>query len=163
MSDAASNQQTPGPRELLLMRAGPHAFAVYADEAEGVTAWLSPAPLPHAPPAVLGVVCVRGRMRTVLDPAALLGPGPGTEGANAPAAPRFVVPLRGDEQLALAVALAEPITADPAAALVPPDPPAPFLRGTFPHGDQTVHLLDPARLFDAATQGAERRRPRRKR
>jgi chemotaxis signal transduction protein len=157
--DDASQPQTAEPRELLLMRAGAHAFAVYADEAEGVTPWQEPVPLPHAPAAVLGVVCVRGRMRTVLDPVALLGAG---AGSGSPAAPLYVVALRGDEQLALAVAHAER-AAPPDARPAPPDPPVPFLRGTLPHAGHTLHLLDPARLFDAATRGAERRRPRQKR
>jgi chemotaxis signal transduction protein len=145
-------------RGLLLMRAGAHAFAVYAEEADGVVGWREPVPLPHAPPAVLGVVSVRGRMRTVLDPAVLLGAGAAHEGAENEAPHRFVVVLRGDEQLALAVAHAEPVAAP--ADLVPPDPPAPFLRATLRHQDQTVHLLDPAHLFAAATQGTERRRKR---
>jgi len=148
-------------RELLLMRAGAHDFAVYADEAEGVAAWQEPVPLPHAPPAVLGVVCVRGRMRTVLDPAALPGGPPESAGATEAAAPLLVVALRGDEQLALAVTRAE--RADPPdAPPAPPDPPAPFLRATFTRAGRAVHLLDPARLFDAALQGADRRRPRQK-
>ncbi|HEV3468038.1 MAG TPA: chemotaxis protein CheW [Pyrinomonadaceae bacterium] len=148
-------------RELLLMRAGAHLFAVYAGEAEGVEAWREPAPLPHAPAAVLGVVCVRGRMRTVLDPAALIGASAGSGATNEETAARFVVTLRGDEQLALAVAHAEPAPA-PDAPAAPPDPPAPFLRATLPHQGRAVHLLDPSRLFDAALQGAERRRPRQK-
>lgn len=155
MSDDASHLPAAEPRELLLMRAGAHAFAVYADEAEGVTPWREPVPLPRAPAAVLGVVSVRGRMRTVLDPAALLGAGAESEGADAPL---YVVALRGDEQLALAVTHAER-AAPPEAPPAPPDPPAPFLRGTLAH---SVHLLDPTRLFDAATRGAERRRPRQK-
>src|SRR3954464_3321420 len=59
-------------RALLLLRAGGLAFAVYAEECECVTPWAEPAPLPHAPGTVLGVAPVRGRMRTVLDPARLL-------------------------------------------------------------------------------------------
>ena len=58
-------------RALLLLRAGGLAFAVYAEECECVTPWAEPAPLPHAPGTVLGVASVRGRMRTILDPARL--------------------------------------------------------------------------------------------
>ena len=125
-------------RELLLLRAGARRAAVYADEAEGVVEWREPVPLPHAPPAVLGVVSVRGRMRTVLDLAALLG---GTEAnEEAAVAPRLLIVLRGDEQLALAADHAEAVSAPPAG--------------------EAVHRLDPAHLFAAATQGAERRRKR---
>src|SRR5438067_8661756 len=90
-------------RELLLLRAGARAFAVFADETDGVADGLKPTPLPHAPRAVLGVVSVRGRMRTVLDPLALVGDNEETESAATVApAPLFIVALRGDEQLALA-------------------------------------------------------------
>jgi chemotaxis signal transduction protein len=107
-----------------------------------------------AAPAVLGVVSLRGRMRTVLDPAALLGgPAGGTEGA-----PGLVVVLRGDEQLALAVAHAEDISAP--ADLTPADADDALLRAAFRHDGKTVRLLDPAQLFAAATRGAERRRQR---
>ena len=153
MSDADEH------RQLLLMRAGAHAFAVYADEADGVVAWREPAPLPHAPPAVVGVVGVRGRMRTVLDPAALPGlPTTTPDGEVGEAAHRFVVVLRGDEQLALAVSDAEPCALP--IDLAPTDPPAPFIRAALRHGADTVYLLDPAHLFAAATHGTERRRQR---
>jgi chemotaxis signal transduction protein len=162
MSNDASEVRLNETRELLLLRAGGHAFAVYADEAEGVAAWHGPAPLPHAPAAVLGVVSVRGRMRTVLDPAALLAPRAASEGAPAEAAPRFLVALRGDEQLALAAAHTERVNAAPHELAAPDEPPAPFLRCTLLHAGQPVHLLDPSRLFDAAMQGSERRRQRQK-
>jgi hypothetical protein len=74
--------------------------------------------------------------------------------------PRFVVALRGDEQLALAVSHAERVEAPAPFDLAPADPPAAPLRGTLVHEGRAVHLLDPARLFEAAMQGAERRRPR---
>lgn len=157
MSDAAGNQ---GARGLLVLRAGGRDFAVYADEADAVTGWREPSPLPHAPPAVLGVVCVRGRMRTLLDPARLPG-APPADGAETDA-PRFIVALRGDEQLALAASHAERLAAEADEQPAPADPPLTFLRGTLRRQNRTVHLLDPARLFDAAMQGAERRRQRQK-
>ncbi|MGH9901668.1 MAG: chemotaxis protein CheW, partial [Pyrinomonadaceae bacterium] len=61
-------------RELLVMQAGGRLFAVFADEAGGVTEASAPTPLPQAPAAVLGVVSVRGKMLTVLDPLRLLAP-----------------------------------------------------------------------------------------
>lgn len=133
-------------RELLLMHRRGRACAVYADEAEDVTEGRRPAQLPHAPRAVLGVVPVRGRMRTLLDPAALFETDAG-EDEDAPhdsAAPAFVVTLRGDEQLALACDGAERVGAPPGAdATAPP-----------------IILLDPARLFESAMRGTDRRRPR---
>ena len=88
-------------RELYVLTAGGQTFAVRAEEAEGLAEGLTPAPLPHAPASVLGVVSVRGRMRTLLYPPALFSQTDEREDATT-AAPRFVVVLRGDEQLALA-------------------------------------------------------------
>ena len=136
--------QPRATRSLLLLRAGGRLFAVYAEEAEGVAEVSEPVPLPHAPAAVLGVVCVRGRMYTLLDPPALVaGNGAHTNAPADPRAepPRFAVALRGDEQLALAADEVEgPLELD--------------ADGASPH----IH--DPARLFDAAMRGTERRRRR---
>jgi chemotaxis signal transduction protein len=145
-------------RALLLLRAGGQAFAVYAEECECVTPWAEPAPLPHAPAPVLGVVPVRGRMRTVLDPARLLETS-GLSYEHRGATHAFIASLTGDEQLALACESSEPLTLD-AERISPAEPPAFPARGSFRHGGETVHLLDPARLFDAAMSGTERRRQR---
>lgn len=59
-------------RELILMRAGAHTIALFADEVESVSEARPLTPLPHAPRAVLGVVSLRGRIRTVIDPRPLL-------------------------------------------------------------------------------------------
>ena len=169
--DSASSRLPAGdaggdaPRELAVMRAGGRVFAVYADEADSVTEGLRPTPLPGAPPAVLGVVCVRGRMRTVLDPRALFGDTHRAtpDAAPPPPPPRFVVALRGDEQLALAVERVERIVEAPPDALRPPPDDkhtAAPLRGLVILDDTPVAVLDPARLFDAAMRGTERRRPR---
>ena len=151
-----SSTTTNARRALLLLRAGGSAFAVYADECECVTPWAEPAPLPHAPASVLGVVSVRGRMRTVLDPARLFdAPGPAQEHS-----PTLLASLAGDEQLSLAVETSEPFETNPDAPLSPAPSPLFPVRGTLRHNDETVHLLDPARLFDAAMRGTERRRQR---
>ena len=146
-------------RALLLLRAGGLAFALYAEECECVTPWAEPAPLPHAPAAILGVVPVRGRMRTVLDPARL-SETPGLTQERRPAAHAFIASLTGDEQLALACESSEPSALDAGDYLSPPDAPAFPARGTFRRGGETVHLLDPSRLFEAAMSGTERRRQR---
>jgi purine-binding chemotaxis protein CheW len=161
----AEDAGAAAPRELAVMRAGGRVFAVYADEADSVTEGLRPTPLPGAPPAVLGVVCVRGRMRTVLDPRALFGDTHRAppDAAPPPTPPRFVVALRGDEQLALAVERVERIVEAPPDALRPPPDDkhtAAPLRGLVILDDTPVAVLDPARLFEAAMQGTERRRPR---
>src|SRR5215207_3284036 len=146
------------PRAILLLRAGGSAFAVYADECECVTPWAEPAPLPHAPAPVLGVTPVRGRMRTVLDPARLLESS-GLTHESRPAAHAFIASLAGDEQLALACEASAPSTLN-ADDVSPPESPAFPARGTFRRDGETVHLLDPARLFEAAMSGTERRRQR---
>ncbi|MCA1618216.1 MAG: chemotaxis protein CheW [Acidobacteria bacterium] len=162
MSDHKARQADPPPREereALLLRAGGLAFAVYADECEGLTPWVEPAPLPHAPVCVLGVVPVRGRMRTVIDPARLfeaLGHG----STRRPEAFAHVASLAGDEQLALASETAARVRLTPRDLTPAPDPATLPARATFTNGGDTVYLLDPSRLFDAAMAGTERRRRR---
>ena len=155
-------------RGLFVFRAGGRLFAVFAEEVESVAERLRPAPLPFAPPAVLGVVAVRGRMRTALDPP-LLFDAPAQAGLDAPPAAaqsvtrppaRLFVALAGDEQLALACDSAEGPVAVPASQLeLAPDSHAP-VRGRVEHEGRTITLLDPSRLFDAATRGTDRRRRR---
>lgn len=157
-TDARATAREEG-RAVLLMRAGGLAFAVYADECECVTPWAEPAPLPHAPGSVLGVAPVRGRMRTVLDPARLFEAS-GLSREHRPAAHLFIASLAGDEQLALAFETSVPKTLTADDELSRPEPPLPATRATFSHDGETVHLLDPARLFDAAMTGTERRRQR---
>lgn len=168
------------------MRAGVHVFAVCADETDGHAQQCpKPTPLPHAPRAVLGVVCVRGRMRTVLDPLALVNSQderdaaagddetqleeetqPGNETQRREEArpdeerQALFVTLRGDEQLALAVERVEGIIRVPVEALAPSRPPPRPLRATLEHEGTRVFVLAPSQLFDAAMQGTERRRQR---
>ena len=147
-------------REALLMRLCGIAFAVYADECECETTWAEPAPLPHAPASVLGVVSVRGRMRTLIDSARLFE-SLGLAFERRPAESDLrIASLRGDEQLALAFESGGPVRFTPKDLKPPPDsPPLPLLATVSRHGE-TVYLLDPARLFEAAMQGTERRRQR---
>lgn len=160
-SDEETGPQPDGMRELLLMRAGAHAFAVCADETDGAAQQCpKPTPLPDAPRAVLGVVCVRGRMRTVLDPLALVNVQGERDAARDDETPRLFVTLRGDEQLALAVERVEGIIRVAAEALAPPLQPARPLRAALEHEGTHVLVLDPSQLFDAAMQGTERRRQR---
>jgi chemotaxis signal transduction protein len=150
-------------RELFVLSAGGQLFAVSAEETDGVAEGLTPAPLPDAPAAVLGVVSVRGRMRTLLHPPALFTQSHALEGARedaTAAAPRFVVALRGDEQLALAADAVEGIITVNAESLSASDTHEPPLLATLEHEGRRLQLLDTSRLFDAAMRGTERRRPR---
>ena len=159
-------EPTAAGRHLLLLHRSGRAFAVYEDEAEAIKEGRRPAPLPDAPRAVLGVVPLRGRMRTVLDPAAIDAPSASAEGAPPNSeTPAFIVALRGDEQLALACERAErveaPLVSDDmqtaAGAHTAADA---HVRATFRLGPLGVTLLDPAHIFEAAMRGTDRRRHR---
>jgi chemotaxis signal transduction protein len=153
-------------RELFVLSAGGQLFAVRAEETDGVVEGLTPAPLPHAPAAVVGVVSVRGRMRTVLYlPALFTNEGGSQTNAREDAsevthAPRFVVSLRGDEQLALAADEVEGVVTIEADSLSTPDASDLPLSATLERGGRLIQVLDASHLFDAAMRGTERRRPR---
>jgi serine/threonine-protein kinase len=151
--------QSSAGQELALAQAGEWHIALFAEEVESVHRWRAPVPLPHAPPAVLGLVCVRGRMLTVLDPKALLGEG---DVEAETAAPAFIIALRGDEQLALAV---NHIGGTIGIFANEIELPAQFaatniMRGVIQGAHGRTIVLDPRELFAAAMQGAERRRQR---
>jgi purine-binding chemotaxis protein CheW len=154
--DNPTSPETPLNRELAIFHAGGLCFAIYADAADSVTESARPTPLPGAPPAVLGVVCVRGRMRTVIDPAYLIERQDEIERLPT----RFIVSLRGDEQLAIAVERVERFVDVSLSDLEPPAYDSTPVRGLFHLGDTVVNLLDPTRVFDAALQGLDRRRHR---
>jgi chemotaxis signal transduction protein len=88
----------PQLHDLVPFVAGDRLFAVFADQVDGSAEARTPAALPNAPPAVLGVVCMRGHILTVLDPLSVATGEALTWPASLPA----VIALRGDEQLALA-------------------------------------------------------------
>ena len=146
-------------RELVLAQVGVWNIGVFADEVERVHSWRAPVPLPHAPPAVLGVVSVRGRMLTVLDPATLLG----TERAGrAFRSASSIIVLRGDEQLALAVNHVDRTIEVRPDEIAPPadDAPAAVVCGVVRDEHRHTVVLDSRELFAAATRGEERRRQR---
>jgi len=122
------------------------------EEVLTVVEWTEPTPLPFAPASVLGIVSVQGRMFTVLD-LGLLMDNEATEQEQ-----RFIIALRGDEQLALAVAdsksvetRTEELTLDSVSRLV---------RGKIQLDGQEVSLLNVDTLFAVAIRGRERRRRR---
>jgi serine/threonine protein kinase/chemotaxis signal transduction protein len=145
--------------ELMVAQAGAWRIGVLADEANGVLTGRTPVPLPHAPQAVLGVVNMRGRMLTVIDPLSLLGEEHQSE-TNAP--PSFIIALRGDEQLALAVNHVEGAIEIYMDEIEPPaqGSDTTVIRGLIRGGNGQIILLDTRELFDAVTHGAERRRQR---
>jgi purine-binding chemotaxis protein CheW len=149
----------PQLRDLFSFSAGDATFAVFAEDVEATGERSRPAKLPHAPPAVLGIVSVRGRMVTTLDPLALTN----GLGGDWPAELPCVVALRGDEQLALAAdSLGETITI--ASADIEPNletgDSSQAIRGIARHGGQEIIVLNTANLFSAAVRRRERRRRR---
>jgi serine/threonine protein kinase/chemotaxis signal transduction protein len=157
--EGSQETQSRAGREVVLAQAGEWHIGLFAEEVESISDWRTPIPLPHAPPAVLGVVSVRSRMLTVIDPAALLGEG---SAGTADTTPAFIIELRGDEQLALAVnqvvgairifAGEIELPAQAASATV--------MRGVFQGAHGRTIMLDSREIFDAAMRGAERRRQR---
>lgn len=145
-------------RELLVARCSARLIGVFADEAESVATWKEPSPLPRSPKSVLGVVSVRGHISTVLDPLMLLGEREAREAARY----SFIITLRGDEQLALAVERAERIVEIFADEVEPlsASASAGAVRGLVQMDGKLVAVLDVRQLFAAATEGAERRRKR---
>jgi purine-binding chemotaxis protein CheW len=152
---------TPRPelRDLVPLAAGGKLFAVFAENVEGVAEAKPLARLPNAPASILGVVCVRGRMLTVLDPVAIC-----TSQAAKWAAPLpCVVVLRGDEQLAVAAETCrDMITIANADILTDEDDPdsKPAVLGVVRHAGEEITVLSIGDLFAAAMQRRERRRRR---
>lgn len=146
--DGVENQPA---REVRLMFAGSSCLGVFADEIEAIVDWRAPTLLPDAPASVLGVVCIRGRMLTVLDLAALLGDG-------AAAARSRLVSLRGDEQLALAVAGTGDLIKIAPNDLKAASDTGSLSLGVISQGEQSVPVLNCKELFAAAMRGRERRR-----
>jgi purine-binding chemotaxis protein CheW len=144
-------------RELLIAGSAERLIGIFADEAESVTNWKQPTPLPRAPASVIGVLSVRGRMATVLDPLMLLGE---RRGADQAAQFGFIITLRGEEQLALAVERVESIIEIKADEVEPFGPASNMVRGLVQTGGELVAVLNLQELFPAALKGAERRRRR---
>jgi chemotaxis signal transduction protein len=100
-------------------------------------------------------------MLTLIDPSALLGEG---SAKASKAAPAFIIELRGDEQLALAVTRVDEtigiFAAEIELSLQEGDPGVNIMRGIVQGAYGQTIVLDPAELFSAAMRGAERRRSR---
>jgi len=142
-------------RKVKIVNAGSSQCGIFADEISAVVDWQQPAPLPHAPASVLGVVSIQGRMLTVLDLATIiLGEGALVNATRNPAA--LLVALRGDEQLALAVDSVGEIVAFPENVLKSGTVTAPVL-GVLQHEGAEISILNVPGLFPTAIQGRQRR------
>ncbi|MBC8030987.1 MAG: chemotaxis protein CheW [Pyrinomonadaceae bacterium] len=155
----SSEQAVPEERarKVQLFRAGSFQFGIFENEVATVAEWREPTPLPHAPESVLGVVSIQGRMLTVLDPA-LLARG---ETVFAGGFYRFIIALRGDEQLALAVSdLDEIIEHSNSESEHSTDNHEKFVLEILLRAGSQTRILNVTELFPAALQGRERRRRR---
>ena len=146
--------------DLLPFTIGDQTFAVFTDQIDATAEMRPVAALPKAPPAVLGVVCVRGRMVTVLDAAAIIA---GSETPWPPTLP-FVLVLRGDDQLGLVAQTCRDTITISAEDIEPTgssdDSNAAVALGTVTYGGERMIILDAVRLFRRAVQRRERRRRR---
>ena len=145
----ASDDPQP-TRAVQVMFVGSQCFGLFAEEIESIADWRTPSPLPDAPTGVLGVVSIRGRMLTVLDPAVLLGESAG-------AARGKIVRLRGDEQIALAVDRTGEVIKIAADELQAASETSPLILGLLSKGEQSIAVLDHNQLFATAMRGRERR------
>ncbi|MGH9969304.1 MAG: chemotaxis protein CheW [Pyrinomonadaceae bacterium] len=147
----------PATRKLQLLRLGALLLGVFEDEIATIAEWRQPTPLPHAPAAVLGVVSVQGRVLTVLDPSLLLGQTANQNGF----AWRYIVALRGDEQLALAIEdKGETLALQVSDLNSPPATASRAVLGAMSHGDQLISVIETKELFPTAILGRERRQRR---
>jgi chemotaxis signal transduction protein len=154
-------------RELFAFEAGGRLFALPVEDVAGTAENAAPARLPFAPVAILGVVCLRGRMLTVLDPTTLAN---GRRSKSQGVLPLVII-LHGDEQLALAadqraenlrVSASEIRPHASREASTPPGaPPAESaILGSFHRKDRDILVLDSRKLFAAAMGKSDRRRRR---
>jgi purine-binding chemotaxis protein CheW len=164
MNDATRNRETyldeaagdASLRRLQVVRAGSHHFGIPIENISTITAWREPTPLPLAPPSVLGVVSIEGRMLTVMDLGRLAAEAEASDAASG-----HIVALRGDEQLALAVQeIGETIELNSAESNAPQQMSSSVVAGVFHHNKTAIHILNLKELFPAAIRGRERRRRR---
>ena len=159
-TDARRSPVNPELLDLFVFEAGSRVFAVPADQVDGTTESRVPAVLPHAPQAILGVVCARGRMLTVLDPTVLLI----GQALRWPRTLPCVIALRGDEQLALAAqSYRDKITIEEADIDRQSESgldTAGLLLGRVRYAGEEILVLDVNQLFASVMRQRERRRRR---
>lgn len=144
-------------RRVQLFRARALQFGVFETEIATIAEWREPTPLPQAPESVLGVVSIQGRMLTVLDPAILAG----GEISSDDGSYRYILALRGDEQLALAASdLNETIELSDSDYEGATENDERFVLGVLRRAGTETRILNLLELFPAALQGRERRRRR---
>jgi chemotaxis signal transduction protein len=145
----SSHNDTLATRAVRVLTAGSRSFGIFADEIDTIVDWRSPTPLPNAPAGILGVVCVRGRMVTLIAAGALLE----IEADGN----KKIVALAGDEQIGLAVSEAgEAINVD--VPKLDADGTNALTLGMIDAAGQSIPLLNSKQLFATAMRGRERRK-----
>jgi chemotaxis signal transduction protein len=162
-SNSESSAGSAG-RKLQLVHTGSSQFGIFVEEISAIVAWQEPAPLPHAPSSVLGVVSIQGRMLTVLD-LATLPIGEAMLGERPRKSPGHLIALRGDEQLALAIeALGDVIQLPPdesmTDSITKQETVTTPVLGVMQREGAAIKVLNVKGLFLAAIQGRERRQRR---
>jgi purine-binding chemotaxis protein CheW len=153
MTQAAKNELQTAINVLQPIQVGSMQLAVFENEVLSIEPWREPTRLPFAPEPVLGVVSIQGRMLTVVDTAKLLS----IDSAQR----RFIVALRGKEQLALTIdASTETIRIAADNIQAPLESSPALIKGIIQHGPHQLHLLALKELFATAMRGHERRRRR---
>ena len=147
-----SDNLSENTRSLRLLRVDSFTVGVPDEMILAISDWTEPTPLPFAPPSVLGIVSMHGRMFTVVDAAVLLA-------RNAATQSRSIVALRGDEQLALAVdETLETVSVKPDEVVNGTE--KDLIQRTIRLNGEQVLLLDVDSLFAVVIRGRERRRRR---
>ncbi len=149
-SDSTLAPDGPGSaRAVQTMFAGSNCLGLFVDDIESIAEWRIPTPIPGAPAAILGVVCIKSRMLTVLDANVLLGQD------SSPAGGKLVI-LQGDEQIALAIDQAGDMIEGPVSLAADKDM-NPLILGCVEKNELPVSVLDATQLFATAMRGRERR------
>ena len=143
--------------DLLPFAIADRLFAVFTDQVDATAEGKPFARLPRTPLAVVGVVCVRGRMLTVLDPAAALSEPTKEWEQTLP----YVLVLRGDDQLGLAAESCRDTITISTDDIEPPSATSDEAAvGMVRYAGEEILILDAKRLFERAVQRKERRRRR---
>lgn len=152
--DAQTRPESSSTTRLRLLQVDSFWLGLPEEEILTIEEFREPTPLPFAPQCVLGVVCLLGRMFTVIDPGALIK----ANGVLPQMPRRIVVALRGDEQLALT---ADDVTEtiESVASSVGRSS-TQFIGDVVESDGKNIQVLNTSVLFANVIQGRERRRRR---
>lgn len=148
-ADLSNSSEATSTRKVRVMQIGSSLLAVDDEQVLAIVEYVEPTPLPFAPPSVLGIVSIEGKMFTVL------------ETADAPQTRKRLLALRGDEQLALAIDDCEAaIEIESKMIYQSESDGSVFSQESFSDGQRDIQLLDVGKLFTGILRGRERRRRR---